>query len=89
MKVQVRLVEFEDDTPSKIEILTKRKTDKYFVVRRYYYADRFPFSTHLIEDILNQAGANVEIIPPKLIYKEPLTWGFLFISIGKCISSIS
>ena len=72
MKVQVRLVEFEDGTPCKIEILTKRKTDKSFVVRRYYYADRFPFSTHLIEDILNQAGADVEIIIPKYIYKKPL-----------------
>jgi hypothetical protein len=72
MKVQVRLVEFEDGTPCKVEILTKRRTDKEFVVRRYYYEDRFPLSTHLVEDILKQAGADVEIIIPKYIYKEPL-----------------
>lgn len=72
MKVQVRLVEFEDGTPNKVEILTKRKTNKEFMVRRYYYEDKFPFSTYLIEDILKQAGANVEILPPKLIHKEPL-----------------
>ncbi len=71
MKVKIRQVTFEDkDIPLKVEILYENDKGDW-VAGRYYYADDFNLSTKLIKDILNQGGAETEVLPSRFVQIAP------------------
>ncbi len=71
MKVRIQQVTFENDlAPLKVEILYEYRKDEW-TVGRYYYADNFKLSVELIKDILTQGGADIEVLPPRLVNITP------------------